>query len=198
MTSPNSLHSLIQLLVKKGSELPPFLNIHFLVTTHTHRYYLWPLDYSAKPLVLVTEEQFVRLVKEINTRFPHLHIDPKDSWYSEVGLTCDFNSFKHPRFLPRFLGRCSSKDQYDRMVDQSPSAEFMRKDDPTPKKAPDDCSRDAFVALIENALAANKAKNRQSKEVRRVARVEKQKDMGKQLKRAQRYLGVRPRKDIGN
>lgn len=74
----------------------------------------------------------------------------------------------------------------------------MRKDDPTPKKTPDDRSRDAFEALIENALAANKAKNRQSKEVRRVARVEKQKDMGKQLKRAQRYLGLRPRKDIGN
>lgn len=71
----------------------------------------------------------------------------------------------------------------------------MRKDDPTPKKAPDDRSREAFRAMVENALAANKAKNRASKETRRVARVEKQKDMGKQLKRAQRYLGVRPRKE---
>ncbi|KAE9965483.1 hypothetical protein BLS_007620 [Venturia inaequalis] len=159
-------------------------------------YYVWPLDYSPKPLILVSEEQFIYLIKEINTRFPHLHVDPKDSWYSEVGLTCDFNSFKHPRFLPRFLGRCSSKDQYDNMVDKSPSAEFMRKDDPTPKKAPDDRSREAFRALVENALVANKAKNRQSKEVRRVARVEKQKDMGKQLKRAQRYLGVRPKKEM--
>ncbi|TID24366.1 hypothetical protein E2P81_ATG02669 [Venturia nashicola] len=159
-------------------------------------YYVWPLDYSPKPLILVTEEQFICLIKEINTRFPHLHVDPKDSWYSEVGLTCDFNSFKHPRFLPRFLGRCSSKDQYDNMVDHSPSAEFMRKDDPTPEKAPDDRSREAFRALVENALAANKAKNKQSKEVRRLARVEKQKVIGKQLKRAQRYLGVRPKKEI--
>jgi hypothetical protein len=73
------------------------------------------------------------------------------------------------------------------MVSQAPDASL----------APDDRSTEAFRAMVENSIAANKAKNKAGKEARRVARVEKQKDMGEQLKRAQRYLGVRPRKEMG-
>jgi hypothetical protein len=161
--------------------------------TRTHSYYIWPLDYSDKPLTLVSEEQFVQLIKEVNTQFPKLDINPKDPWFSQVGLTLDFNSLKHPRFRPRYLGSCNSRDQFDNMVNQSPGADFTRKSDLVPKNAPDDRSMEAFRAIIENALAANKSKKKASKEMRRVARVEKQKDMGNQLKRAQRYLGMRPR-----
>lgn len=149
------------------------------------------MDYSDKPLVLISEEQFVQLVKEINTQFPRLCINPKDPYYREIGLTCDFNSFKHPRFLPRYLGRCKSRDEYDHMVSQAPDASL----------APDDRSTEAFRAMVENTIAANKAKNKAknkaSKEARQVARVVQQRDMGEQLKRAQCYLGVYPRKEIG-
>jgi hypothetical protein len=137
------------------------------------------------------------MIKEVNTQFPKLYINPKDPWFSQVGLILDFNSFKHPRFRPRYLGSCNSRDQFDNMVNQSPGVDFTRKSDPVPKNAPDDRSMEAFRAMIENALAANKSKKKASKEMRRVARVEKQKDMGNQLGRAQRYLGMRPKIEEG-
>jgi hypothetical protein len=166
----------------------------FDLNSHPYSYYVWPLDYSDKPLVLIPEDQFVQLIKEINTQFPRLYVNSKDPYYREIGLTINFN-FKHPRFRPRYLGRCKSRDQYDNMVNRAPDATFTRKDDPTPNSVSDDRSKETFRVMVENSIATNKAKNKGNKEMRRVARVEKQKDMGKQLKRAQHYLGVRPKKE---
>lgn len=83
------------------------------------------------------------------------------------------------------------------MVNQAPSAIFTSKDDPTPQTAPDDRTREAFRASVENSITADKAKNKASKDLRWIARVAKQMEMSKQLKRAERYLGLRSKKVKG-
>jgi hypothetical protein len=147
-------------------------------------------------LVLVSQEQFSQLVKEINTLFPRLHIDPKDPYYREIGLTINFN-FQHPRFRPRYLGCSKSREQYDNLLIQAPGLMSTRKDEPDPKTAADDHSREVFRTMVEKSIANNKAKNKADKEARRFARLEKQKDMDTQLKRAQCCLGLRPEDEKG-
>jgi hypothetical protein len=83
------------------------------------------------------------------------------------------------------------------MVNKAPNPMFTLKGEEEPKAAPDDRSFRAFTEMVEKSIALNKQKSKGAKDVRREQRVEKQKDMGKQLKRAQRYLGVLPKKEKG-
>jgi len=82
------------------------------------------------------------------------------------------------------------------MESNAPSASFR----PAGEKEvppPDQRSLEAFKAMIEEAMELNKAKNKATKAKKNEQRMLKQQNMGKQLKRTQRYLGLRPKRDDG-
>ena len=65
-------------------------------------------------------------------------------------------------------------------------------------KEPDNRSLEAFRKIVEECIELNKQKSKQSKAKRREERIAQQQFMGKQFKRAQRYLGLRPKYEKGS
>lgn len=74
----------------------------------------------------------------------------------------------------------------------APSAIF-RMTGENASQEPDSRSLEAFRKTIEECIELNKQKSKQSKAKRREERIAQQQFLGKQLKRAQRYVGLRPK-----
>ncbi|KAJ4348695.1 uncharacterized protein N0V89_010073 [Didymosphaeria variabile] len=149
-------------------------------------YYLWDIEES-KPLILVRESQVHDLLKEINS---HLKLGLKitDS-QREEGLVLRFPD--HPRCRPRYLGRSHNRSEYNSMTDQVPLVGVHAAgESATPPL--DAQTLEDFKHMIEEAWEVTKNKSKASKEKSRVNRLKKQKVFTDQLKRAQRYLGLRP------
>ncbi|KAF2443453.1 hypothetical protein P171DRAFT_362217 [Karstenula rhodostoma CBS 690.94] len=149
-------------------------------------YYLWDIEES-KPLILVHESQVHDLLEEINSRFK-LELKITDS-QREEGLVLRFPD--HPRCRPRYLGRSHTRDEYNSMTDQVPLISVRAPGEPTPPSLDAQAIED-FRQMIEDAWEVTRNKTKASKEKRRVDRLKKQKVFTDQLKRAQRYLGLRP------
>ncbi|KAL5453636.1 hypothetical protein PMIN06_005398 [Paraphaeosphaeria minitans] len=149
-------------------------------------YYLWDIEES-KPLILVRENQACDLLKEINKHF-NLDLKITDS-QREEGLVLRFPD--HPRCRPRYLGRSHTRDEYNSMVDQVPLVS-VRAPGEASQPSLDADTIEAFRQMIEDAWEVTKSKGKATKEKKRVDRLKKQKVFTDQLKRAQRYLGLRP------
>lgn len=104
----------------------------------------------------------------------------------DLGLVVDFPL--HPSLRPRALGRPATRDQFKALEDKAAELE-----DASEMYPPDECSLRAFKVSMEAALDATKNKSKAAKDKKREDRVVRQKDMSRQFKRAQRYLGLRPR-----
>lgn len=104
----------------------------------------------------------------------------------DTGLVVNFNL--HPSLRPRMLGRSNTRDEFNAL--ENKAVEF---EDASEMYPPDQRSLKAFKANMEAALEATKNKNKAAKDRKREEKVVKQQDMGRQFKRAQRYLGLRPR-----
>lgn len=153
---------------------------------NTRRYYLWDIEES-KPLILVLEGQVHGLLQEINS---HCKLELKvTNSQREEGLVLRFPD--HPRCRPRYLGRSHTRDEYNSMTDQVPLVSVRAPGEPTPPSL-DAQSIEDFRQMIEDAWEVTKNKSKASKEKKRVDRLKKQKIFTDQLKRAQRYLGLRP------
>ena len=152
-------------------------------------FYVWHLELSDKPIVFVREEQFVDLLKDVAARFPTLNIDPGESYFRYIKLVTPFPN--HPRLLPRYLGRCKSRNDYDKMLRYVPAqAPFtFPRGEPEPTRAPTDEDIADFNNVCESAIDLNRAKSK-SKNKKREERVVIQGNLTKQLKRAQRYFGL--------
>jgi hypothetical protein len=154
-------------------------------------YYLWDLEpSSSKPLILVQESQFSHLLTEINSRL-NIALTITDQTRQEAFVTQFPN---HPRCLPRYLGRLNrshSRQAYNDMVDSAPDRSFRPSGEPV---VPDVTgpTLETFKKLMEDAFSAQKAKSKALKVRKQQERLVKQKAMADQLKRAQRYLGLRP------
>jgi hypothetical protein len=158
-------------------------------------FYVWPLDVVDKPIVFVREEQFVQLLKEVGTKFRSLHIDPKEPYFRYIKLVVD-DFPNHPRLLPRYLGRSTSKDDYDALLFHAPQrSPFSFHGEPNPARAPTAEQIADFNGICEIALDLNRAKPKGGKNKRQEQRVVIQSNLTKQLKRAQRYLGLRKKTD---
>jgi hypothetical protein len=148
-------------------------------------YYIWdtePLD----PLILVREEQFHALLQEINK---HLKLSLKiTNSQREEGLIARFPD--HPELLPRYLGRASSREQFNDMVQNTPDSSFRAAGEPSRGK-PDSGSLEHFKQMMEELRDAQKNKNKAKKAKQQQERMGRQVAMVDQLKRAQRYLGLR-------
>jgi hypothetical protein len=143
-----------------------------------------------KPLFLVPEEQFKELLKEMQPHFPEVKNMTRDQYFRDRDLIIDFPD--HPRLSPRFLGSSRSKADYDYHTGMVPNVDFRAHGEeaaPRPEKQ----DEELFSQIIDDAVDMNKAKTRASKAKRQEQRHRKQKMNGDQLKRTQRYLGLRPK-----
>ncbi|KAH7392785.1 hypothetical protein BKA66DRAFT_312052 [Pyrenochaeta sp. MPI-SDFR-AT-0127] len=149
-------------------------------------FYVWDLE-PTKPIILVCESQFQAFLEKINS---HLQLSLKITYQQRKdGLVSCFPD--HQRCLPRYLGRSNSRQEFNIMVENTPSSTFRAVGEPS--HAPLDCrSLEDFKNLMEELWDIQKAKNKASKAKKQQERLMKQKAMTDQFKRAQRYLGLRP------
>ena len=145
---------------------------------------------NTKPLFFITEAEFDQLIHEIDSIFPHLELRDKKEYYWDIGLVVQFPD--HPRLRPRYFGRTTSRADFDMAPVSAPSPTFRMAGE-NASKEPDSRSLEAFRKTIEECIELNKQKSKQSKAKRREERIAQQQFMGKQFKRAQRYLGLLPK-----
>lgn len=137
-------------------------------------------------LILVRENQFQDLLKEINKHLK-LGLSITDS-QREEGLVVRFPD--HPACLPRYLGRSHSREQYDNMASNAPDSSF-RASGERPHEPPDSGTLEQFKQMMEDLWDAQKNKNKAKKAKQQIERIGRQTSMVDQMKRAQRYLGLR-------
>jgi len=151
-----------------------------------YRYYVWDTD-KEKPLILVSEAQFQYFLNEVNAT---LKLDLKiTDQQREDNLVCGF--FDHPRCRPRYLGRSYSREEYNKMVENTPDPDFHAPGEPIPPPLPTRTLED-FRQLMEELWELQKGKSKAQKRKKQQERIVKQQSMTDSFKRAQRYLGLRP------
>ncbi|KAF1983932.1 hypothetical protein K402DRAFT_152266 [Aulographum hederae CBS 113979] len=154
-------------------------------------YYVWHPD-GGKPLILIRTEQVAKLLRQINDNFSHLSLSLDRPHFREVGLIITFP--QHPTCRPRYLGRSSSKEDFTNMEANTPEASHKLAGEADPgKEEPESLA--AFKRMIEAAQELNKAKRKATKAKNQEVRVVQQRMVGQQLKRAQRFLGLRPKNE---
>jgi hypothetical protein len=143
-------------------------------------------------LILVRETQFQALLKEIND---HLKLGLKitDS-QREEGFVVRFPD--HSACLPRYLGRSHSREQYDNMASNAPDSAFRAAGERA-HGPPNSGTLEQFKQRMEDLWDAQKNKNKAKKAAKKIERIGRQASMVDQLKRAQRYLGLRASEPIG-
>lgn len=154
------------------------------------RFYIWDTEWDtelSKPLALVTEQQFLDLLAEINSSL-RLRLTVTDH-QREEGLVSRFP--EHPLCIPRYLGRSQSREEYDTMISNAPSAGFRAPGEPVPPTL-DGRTLEDFKQTMEELWDVQKAKGKAAKEKKKQDRLAKYKGYADQFKRAQRYLGLRP------
>ncbi|KAG9194977.1 hypothetical protein G6011_00097 [Alternaria panax] len=149
-------------------------------------YYIWDVEQTSKPFILVRESQVQALLGEINK---HLKLTLRiTDQQRDEGLLVKFPD--HPRCLPRYLGRSQSREDVDNMAENAPNENYRAAGEAShPPLEPH--TLESFKQLMENLAEAQKAKSKASKQKRQEDRLVKNKSMQDQLKRAGRYLGVR-------
>ncbi|USP80751.1 hypothetical protein yc1106_08025 [Curvularia clavata] len=147
-------------------------------------YYVWPIS-APKPFVFVKESQAQTLLNEINNRL-NLSLRITDH-QREEGLVTRFPD--HPRCLPRYLGRSRSRQDFDEMTASAPGEAFRTVGEPShPDIEPD--MLETFEQLMSTIAETQRGKGK-AKAKRQQERLEKNKAMADQFKRAQRHLGLR-------
>lgn len=131
--------------------------------------------------------EFEALLHDINSElgtflnFPHPTHEP--------GFHLHFDEPGSPR--PRYLGRVSAEITVDDMESKIPEPDYKA---PGEIGEPDDRSFKAFEAKMKAAVQAGKNRTKTQKETKKKQRVVQKQGWCEQLKRAQCYLGVRPRR----
>ena len=148
------------------------------------RYYIHPqLGASLKPLILVPAIEVEALLHDINQDFGTSYKMPNPT--REPGFLLNFDEKGSPH--PRYLGRVNADVSVDEMEAKIPA--------PEPAREMEDRSFAAFKAKMEAAIQATKNKTKSQKERKKKERIVLKESWCAQLKRAQRYLGLRPCRD---
>ncbi|OAG14201.1 hypothetical protein CC77DRAFT_1035830 [Alternaria alternata] len=149
-------------------------------------YYIWDIEETSKPFVLVRESQVQALLAEINK---HLKLTLRvTDQQREEGLLVQFPD--HPRCLPRYLGRSQSREDVDSMAGNAPNNTFRAAGEASHPPL-ESHTLERFRQLMANLAEAQKAKSKANKQKKQEDRMAKNKSMQDQFKRAGRYLGVR-------
>jgi hypothetical protein len=137
-------------------------------------------------LVLVRESQVQDLFKEINN-YLKLNLRITDA-QREESFACRFPN--HPDCLPRYLGRSRSRKQYENMVNNAPNNSY-RPAGERYEGPPSSDTVEQFKSMMEELWDVQSNKNKVKKAAKQQERLGRQTSMVDQLKRAQRYLGLR-------
>lgn len=157
---------------------------------HLGRYYIHPhLDASSKPVILVPAREVEALLYDINTGFGTSYKMPHST--REPGFLLNFDQKGSPR--PRYLGRVNADISVEDMESKIPAPDYKAKGE----TETEDRSFAAFKAKMEAAVQAGKNKTKSQKEKKKKERIVLKQSWCAQLKRAQCYLGVRPRRGSG-
>ncbi|CAN9225007.1 unnamed protein product [Alternaria alternata] len=149
-------------------------------------YYIWDIEETSKPFVLVRESQVQALLAEINK---HLELALRiTDQQREEGLLVQFPD--HPRCLPRYLGRSQSREGVDSMAKNAPNTTFRAAGEASHPPL-ESHTLERFRQLMANLAEAQKAKSKANKQKKQEDRMARNKTMQDQFKRAGRYLGVR-------
>ena len=159
--------------------------------TFISRYYIHPPNsLSNKPIFLVPASEVQALLDEINLQI-QTRLQFPDR-IREPGFNLLFNKDGGRR--PRFLGKSNSREVYTGMESRVPSYDFKILGETDAEDHQDDHSFFAFKGKMEAALAATKAKSKIARDKKKIQRVHTKDRWCSQLRRTQRYLGLRPLK----
>lgn len=139
------------------------------------------LDTQTKPLLLIPSEEVEALFKDI---YANLGVR---AWFPDMmrhpGFEIGFQNGPRPRYLGRLTVDCSLIELEDNLPESS-------NEEP---EVVEDCSFPAFRRKMEAAILAGKNKQKNARDKKRRDRIITKKSWCAQLKRAQSYLGLRPR-----
>ncbi|OJD13377.1 hypothetical protein AJ78_06166 [Emergomyces pasteurianus Ep9510] len=153
-------------------------------------YYIHPpFDISTRPLVLVPSTQVQDLIEEINTEFESHVSVPFDQ---EPGFLIAFEDDGTPQ--PRYLGTSSSRNQKEEMELAIPEAPTDHYEPAQGSSVEADRSFATFKAKMAAAVDATRKRNKAARKKKQGDRIQKLQDWCRALKRAQCYLGMRPRR----
>ncbi|KAF2232955.1 hypothetical protein EV356DRAFT_487814 [Viridothelium virens] len=148
-----------------------------------------PQSLAQKPLLLIPLHQVRGLLSAINNTFVNSKLEIS-SEFVDIGLVVQFP--EHPNLRPRFLGTSTSKAHFDFLELNVPTDSMMSATGGS-VPSPDDRSLQAFKQKIQTMLEVNKTRKNAAQAKKKERRVKRQQDMVRMLKRAQRYLGIRPK-----
>lgn len=143
-----------------------------------------------KPILLIPSNQVQALFTEINKELSCDLSFPKTS--GDLGFILSFNDDSTPR--PRYLGQSTSRNAFDTMATKVPKEDYKLAGEVRSTEKPTDRSFAAFKQKMEAALEASKNKSKASKAKKQTERVQQKQKWCRELKRTQRYLGLRPRR----
>ncbi|KAL8688136.1 MAG: hypothetical protein Q9224_004965, partial [Gallowayella concinna] len=147
------------------------------------------LSNASKPLILVPATEVQALFDDIKKELRLLVHFPKEE--KEPGFLLSFTEKGIPR--PRYLGRLDLEHSLDEMEAKIPPYHHEQNGDTKTH----DRSFAAFKKKMEAAIEATKQKSKHQRDRKKKERVGIKQGWCEQLKRAQCYLGVRPRAEPG-
>lgn len=154
------------------------------------RYYIWPEGLKTpKPILLTPVELLEKLLIDINENVEDCALTV-GSEAEEFGLVLSFPD--HSELLPRYLGRSHTREEFVKLEKHVPSIAWrpdgeVRKDPP-----PDERTKEACRLQLEMAYEVSRGRNKANKAAKKQERSVKQQQWKDSLKKAERYLGLRP------
>ncbi|OXV07023.1 hypothetical protein Egran_05211 [Elaphomyces granulatus] len=155
-------------------------------------YYIYPPeDISTRPLLLMSAVQVQSLIDDINE---HFHCSLSIPIDRRLGLILPFVKDGTPE--PVFLGQCTSKETKDELELTIPSPwDDTEQGNPSADENLQNHPKfNLFRAKMQAGVEATKRRTKADKASRKLAQIRRQVDASRSLKRAQRYLGLRPRR----
>lgn len=135
------------------------------------------------------EFQLRALLAEINKQFPKARAHLTDELREDgLAINFDFEGVR-PELRPRWLALASSRAQHEYLASILPFPA------PNPNNMGQDRSLKAFKAKMALAVEISKTKSKAKKKAIQESRLTLRMEMAKQTLRAQRYLGLLPKKD---
>ncbi|KAG9648038.1 hypothetical protein KCU71_g7697, partial [Aureobasidium melanogenum] len=145
-----------------------------------------PYFQSERPVIFVPLAQFKQLLLEIDGAYPSFAVRMPNN--PEGTLVFPFEYSDHRLLRPHFLGKSSSKDDFDRLGSCAPHFGRLADDETGPEHI------SYFRRDMDAAVDAgkNKGKSRAAKEAKQEARNLQQHNMRRQVERTEVSLGLSP------
>ncbi|KAH0016262.1 hypothetical protein KCU78_g7920, partial [Aureobasidium melanogenum] len=145
-----------------------------------------PYYQSERPIIFVPLAQFKQLLLEIDGAYPSFAVRMPNN--PEGTLVFPFEYSDHRLLRPHFLGKSSSKDDFDRLSSCAPHFGRLADDETEPEYI------SYFRRDMEAAVDAgkNKGKSKAAKEAKQEARNIQQHNMRRQVERTEVSLGLSP------